>query len=135
MYDINPITSPKQTDCGPTCLKMLLDYYGQVIPLDQLIKECNTRLIGCSAKDILRVGKAHDLDMIAYQMDADELIKQDRPAIIWWMYNHFVVFAGMDEDGKAVICNPDRGRYRVSKGTLKSFYTRVALFNGEPHDL
>ena len=135
MYDIDPITSPKQTDCGPTCLKMLLDYYGQVIPLDQLIEECNTRLIGCSAKDILRVGKAHELDMIAYQMDADELIKQDRPAIIWWMYYHFVVFAGMDEDGKAVICNPDRGRYRVSKGTLKSFYTRVALFNGEPHDI
>lgn len=135
MYDINPITSPKQTDCGPTCLKMLLAFYGQDVPLEQLIDECNTRLIGCSAKDILRVGKAHGLDMIAYQMDAEEAMRQDKPAVIWWMYNHFVVFAGMDEDGKAVICNPDRGRYRVSKGTFKSFYTRVALFNGEPHDI
>lgn len=135
MFDIIPITSPKQTDCGATCLKMLLAFYGQDVPLEQLIDECNTRLIGCSAKDILRVGKAHGLDMIAYQMDAEELMRQDRPAVIWWMYNHFVVFAGMDEDGKAVICNPDRGRYRVSKGTFKSFYTKVAMFNGEPHDL
>lgn len=135
MYDVTPATSPRQTDCGATCLKMILDYYGQDIPLSQLIKECNTRLIGCSAKDIIRVGKLHNLDMIAYQMDAEELMRQDRPAIVWWMYNHFVVFCGLDEDGKVVICNPDRGRYRVSKGIFRSFYTKVSIFNGEPHDL
>ena len=135
MFDVIPVTSPRQTDCGATCLKMLLDYYGQEVPLDQLIRECNTRLIGCSAKDVLRVGKAHGMDMICYQMDADELLKQDRPAICWWMYNHFVVCCGLDEDGKVVICNPDRGRYRVTQGTFRSFYSKVALFNGEPHDL
>lgn len=135
MYDVTPVTSPRQTDCGATCLKMLLDYYGQDVPLDQLIEECNTRLIGCTAKDVIRVGKAHDLDMMAFQMDAVELMRQDRPAVIWWMYNHFVVFCGLDDDGKVVICNPDRGRYRVSPGTFRSFYTRVALFNGDPQDL
>lgn len=135
MYDVTPVTSPRQTDCGATCLKMLLDYYGQDVPLAQLIDECNTRLIGCSAKDVIRVGKAHDLNMMAFQMDAVELMRQDRPAIVWWMYNHFVVFCGLDEDGKVVICNPDRGRYRVSPGTFRSFYTRVALFNGDPQDL
>lgn len=135
MFDIEPMTSPKATDCGATCLKMLLKYYGEDVPLDQLIEECHVGLIGCSAKDILNAGRLHGLDMTAWQMDADEVMRQDRPAIIWWMYNHFVVFAGMDEDGRAVICNPDRGRYRVSKGTFKSFYTKVALFNGEPHDI
>ena len=135
MYDVTPVTSPRQTDCGATCLKMLLDYYGQDVPLDQLIEECNPRLIGCTAKDVIRVGKAHGLDMMAFQMDAVELMRQDRPAVIWWMYNHFVVFCGLDETGKVVICNPDRGRYRVSPGTFRSFYTRVALFNGDPQDL
>ena len=135
MYDVTPVTSPRQTDCGATCLKMLLDYYGQDVPLAQLIDECNTRLIGCSAKDVIRVGKAQDLNMMAFQMDAVELMRQDRPAIVWWMYNHFVVFCGLDEDGKVVICNPDRGRYRVSPGTFRSFYTRVALFNGDPQNL
>ena len=135
MFDVTPITSARPTDCGATCLKMLLAYYDQDIPLEQLIKECKTSLIGCSAKDMLRVGRSHGLDMKAFQMDAEEVMRQDRPAIIWWMYNHFVVFCGMDENGKAVICNPDRGRYRVSPMTFKSFYTRVALFNGDPEDL
>lgn len=136
MYDVIPVTSPRSTDCGATSLKMLLAYYGVDVPLEQLIAECNTRLIGCTAADVLRVARAHGLDqMAAYSEDAEDVMTQDRPAIIWWMYNHFVVFCGMDEDGKVVICNPDRGRYRVSKGTFKSFYTKVALCNGKPEDL
>lgn len=135
VYDVIPVTSPKQTDCGATCLKMLLAYYGQDISLEQLTRECNTSLIGCSAKDLIRVGKTHTLDMKAYEMDADELLRQDRPAIVWWMYNHFVVFCGVDANGKAVICNPNSGKYRVSRGNFRAFYTKVALFNGEPHDV
>ena len=135
MFDVIPVTSPRPTDCGATCMKMLLSYYGQDADLDELIRECNTSIIGCTGKDLLRVGRAHGLDMTAWKMDAEEVIRQDRPAIIWWMYTHWVVFCGADENGKIVICNPDRGRYRVSPGTFTSFYTGVALFNGEPHDL
>ena len=140
MYDVIPVTSERETDCGATCLKMLLAYYGQDVPLETLIEECDTRLIGCTAKDLLRVGRAHGLDMRAYDiahsgMTAEELFKQDRPAIIWWLYVHFCVFCGLDADGRAVICNPDKGRYRVSKGIFKSFYSGVSLFNGEPQDI
>lgn len=135
MFDVIPVTSPKPTDCGATCMKMLLAYYGQDIDLNTLIRECNTRLIGCTGKDLLRVGRDHGLDMVAYKMDAEELVRQDRPAIVWWRYNHWVLFAGCDDEGKVVICNPDKGRYRMSFGTFKSFYTEVSIWNGEPHDL
>lgn len=135
MFDVIPVTSPNPTDCGATCLKMLLDYYGQDVPLENLIKECNTRIIGCTAKDLLRVGRAHGLDMTAFKMDAEELVRQDRPSIIWWKYSHFVVLCGQDDEGKVVICNPDLGRYRMSFATFSSFFTEICLFNGEPHDL
>ena len=135
MFDVKPITSPYQVDCGPTCLKMLLDYYGTEVDLEQLIKECNTRMIGCSAKDLMRVGKAHGLDMICFKMDADEVARQDRPSSIWWKYGHWCVCCGQDENGQVVICNPDRGRYRMSLNLFTAFYTGVALFNGEPHDI
>ncbi len=135
VFNIAPVTSERETDCGATCLKMLLSYYGQDVPQEQLIEECGTRLIGCTAADVLRVGRAHELDMRSYKEDAEDVIKQDRPAIVWWMYCHFCVYCGVDEDGRVVICNPDRGRYRVSKGTFRSFYTGIALCNGEPQDL
>lgn len=135
MFDVKPVTSPYATDCGATCLKMILDYYGETVELDQLVKECNTRIAGCSAKDILRVGRDHGLDMVAFQMDAEEVARQDRPSIIWWKYSHFCVCCGKDEDDKVVICNPDRGRYRMNFSLFKSFYTGVAIFNGNPADM
>ena len=132
MYDVIPITSPMETDCGPTCLKMLLAYYGPDVALETLIDECHVTTIGCTGADVMRVGKAHGLDMVAYNMDADELIHQDRPGIIWWKKFHFCVFCGMNEAGQVVICNPDRGRYPIDAGTFKTLYSGVAFFNGEP---
>lgn len=132
MYDVIPITSPKHVDCGPTCLKMLLAYYGTEVALDTLIQECNISIAGSTGKDLKRVGDAHGLETVAFRMDADELVLQDRPSIIWWLYNHWCVCCGLDDNGQVVICNPDKGRYRMSKGLFKAFYSGVALFNGEP---
>ena len=135
MYDITPITSDKATDCGATCLKMLLDYYGIDVSLDQLIKECNTRLIGCTAADVLRAGRLRGVEMHAYKTDLDGILKVDRPAIIWWKRKHFCVLCGVDEGGNIVIINPDRGRYRMSKSLFNCWYSGIALFIGEPVDI
>lgn len=135
MFDIKPVTSDKPTDCGATCLKMLLNYYGQDVDLDQLIEECNAKITGCTAKELMAAGRLHDLDMRAFKTDVEGILDADRPAIIWWKYCHWVVFCGLNDDGKVVICNPDRGRYPMSKGIFKMFYTDIALFNGVPEDL
>lgn len=127
-------------DCGPTCLKMMLDYYGIEVPLEQLIEECHITITGCTGRDLLRAGRLHGLDMQTFSIDADELVRQDRPAIVNWKYNHWVVFAGRDGDGRVAICNPDLGMYRMSEETFASFFTGldshpgqgVAITNGEP---
>jgi len=136
MFDIVPVTSPRPTDCGATCLLMLLSYYGIEADLDELVIECKTRIIGCTGKDICVAARAHGLtDMVAWKSDAEDVLSIDRPAIIWWMYNHWVLFGGIDESGRVVIYNPDKGRYRISPGVFKSFYTGVALSNGMPEDM
>ena len=135
MFNVKPITTARPTDCGATCLAMLLDYYGKEYDLDALTRECHTTVAGCTAADVNRVGRAHGLDMKAWEMNAESALLNDRPAIIWWRYNHFVVLCGLDTDGKVVICNPDKGRYRVNRGTFASFFTKIALTNGEVHDL
>lgn len=132
MYDILPVTSDKPLDCGATCLKMLLAYYGHDVDLMNLIPECNTRIIGCTAGDLKRVGNAHGLDVHVYRMGVDDLLKQDRPAIIHWKHDHWCIYCGNDGNGKVVICNPDRGRYRMDKSIFATMYSDVALFNGKP---
>ena len=136
MFDIIPVTSDKPTDCGATCMKMLLTYYGdQETTLEDLIRECKTRLIGCTAADLMRVGNAHGLEVHAFKTDLDGMLSVDRPAIIWWKKCHWCVFCGIDDEGRIVICNPDRGRYRMSKSLFRSWYSGVALFNGIPEDI
>lgn len=135
MYDIKPITSDKATDCGATCLKMLLDYYGIEVPLDQLVKECNTRLIGCTAADVIHAGRLHNVEMHAYKTDVDGVLNVDRPSIVWWKKTHFCVLCGADEAGNIVICNPDRGKYRMSKSLFGAWYSGIAIFVGEPEDI
>ena len=99
------------------------------------IAACRTRIVGCSAADLLRVGKSYRLDMKAFSMSAGELIRQDRPAIIWWRYNHWCVMCGRDDQDRVVICNPDRGRYGIDQGSFAALYSGAALFNGEPETL
>ena len=135
MFDVEPITSERATDCGATCLKMLLDYYGIEVDINQLIIDCNTRLIGCTAKDVMVAGRLHGMDMHAYKTDVDGILNVDRPAIIFWKKKHFCVFCGIDDDGSIVIANPDRGRYRMSKSLFKAWYSNIALFNGVPEDV
>lgn len=149
MFDVKPITSLKHSDCGPTCLQMLLSYYGIDVDLETLSKECHVTITGCSAKDIMQAGRLHGLDMTAWgesgKFSTDDtqekktldvsILEQDRPAIVWWKYSHWCVFCGLDDDGKVVICNPDRGRYPISVGTFKSFFSGVSLCNGVPEVL
>ena len=135
MFDVTPVTSARTTDCGQTCLKMLLDYYGHDVSLDTLIAECGESVAGVSGAVLMRVGRQHGLDPTAWQMSADELILQDRPAIIHWRYTHWCVFCGQNDNGDPVICNPDRGRYRIPKSDFARLYTGVALFNGTPYIL
>lgn len=142
VFDVTPITTDRPFDCGPASLKMLLAYYGIEASLEELREECDTRLSGCSMATLARVGRAHGLkDLMLYGETAADLLKQDRPAVIWWMYNHFVVFCGRDEKGDVVICNPARGRYPIDVGTFVAkccgtqLGQKVALCNGKPEDL
>lgn len=136
MFDVKPITTPHRTACGPACLAMLLAWYGRPAELADLIRECGVTVTGCKASDVLRVGRAHGLTaMAAYDEDAAALLRQDRPAIIWWKGTHFVVFCGLNAAGEPVICNPSSGRFPLSLDAFERFYSGVALCNGWPADL
>lgn len=135
MFDVKPITTLHPTDCGATCVKMLLDYYGIEVDLDTLVEECNTGVGGAKMRDMGNCARQHGIDSKYFKMDGDEVVTQDRPSIVWWKYGHFVVCCGMDDAGKVVICNPDRGRYPISLSLFNALYSGVVMFNGEPHDI
>ena len=135
MYNVKPVTTAHATACGPTSLKMLMSYYGVDVPLKDVIAECGEKITGNSMADLARVGRNHGLDMVSYQMDAEALLKNDRPAIIWWRRVHFVVFCGLNDKGEPVICNPSSGRFPMNRDAFCTAFSGIALCNGRPQDI
>lgn len=147
MFDVKATTSRAATDCGAACMVSFLDYYGIEKTIDEMRKELNTRISGCSGKDLLVCGRKYGLDMRAYgegeewegkgtgeTVDID-ILDQDRPAICLWKYNHWIVFCGMDDKGKVVIMNPSRGRYSISQSLFRAFFSNFTVTNGKPEEL
>ena len=135
MYDVKPVTTAHETACGPACLKMMLGFYGQDVDLETLIRECGTKITGSTAKDLMVAGRKYGLEMRAFKMDAEEICKQDRPAIILWKLVHFCVFCGVDNEDNVWICNPDSGRFSMPKSTFERFFSKFCLFNGDPDEM
>lgn len=126
MFDVKPVISKKSSDCGAVCMKMLLSYYGKDVTIEDMYRDCNIKLSGCTGKDLLDCGRKHGLDMMAWGTDTDDVTTVfDRPAIVWWRRNHFVVCCGTNDEGKVVICNPVRGRYAVSKSLFQMYYDKA----------
>ena len=136
MFEMDFCSQRRETCCGPASLKMLLSYYGIDVAFDTLIEECHVCVDGCTAGDLLRVGRAHGLEgLSAWQTDAEDVLKQDRPAILYWRGNHFLVYGGLNEKDEPVLYNPGRGVYAIDRGTFAVLFSGIMLSNGTPEDV
>ncbi len=136
MFEMEFCSQRRATCCGPASLKMLLGYYGIEADFDALIEECGVSVDGCTAKDLLRVARAHGMaGMSAYQTSAEDVLRQDRPAILYWRGTHFLVYGGLNDRDEPVLYNPGRGVYAIDRGTFGVLYSGIMLSNGMPEDV
>ena len=114
-------------ECGAACLGMILAYYGRWVPLEQLRVDCGVSRDGAKAGNILKAARAYGFKAkgIAYTVDA--LLKNvSLPCIIYWNFNHYVVFTGK-KGRKYCLNDPARGEVRVSAEEFESSFTGIAL--------
>ena len=114
-------------ECGAACLGMILAYYGRWVPLEQLRVDCGVSRDGAKAGNILKAARTYGFTAkgIAYTVDA--LLKNvTLPCIIYWNFNHFVVFTGK-KGRKYCLNDPARGQVRVSAEEFESSFTGIAL--------
>lgn len=101
-------------DCGPACLKMVAEYYGQEYSLDFLRDKCHITKSGVSLLGISEAAEAIGLHSIGAKMDIEQLkeIVQDIPVILHWNENHFVVVYKTPKpkkEGIFYVADPGRG--------------------------
>lgn len=114
------------TECGAACLGMILGYYKCFVGLEELRDRCGVSRDGCSAESIIKASESYGLDAQAYAYSLEELLIYDKPCILHWNFNHFVVYEGI-KNGKIYINDPSFGRVRISLEEMSNSFTGVVI--------
>lgn len=86
-------------ECGAVCLGIILAYYGQYIPMDELRRACGTGRDGVLLSGIARAARHYGLEArILKQVESHRLYSQPLPFMIYWNFNHFLVVEGFGAD-------------------------------------
>jgi ATP-binding cassette subfamily B protein len=114
-------------ECGAASLKIVLGYFGRVVPLAELRDRCGISRDGVTAIQLKRAAQSYGLEVRAYRTSAELLQKQAKPPLIlFWNFNHFLVLEGI-EGGKAYLSDPASGRRAVAWEEFTTSFTGVVL--------
>ncbi|TWP43579.1 NHLP family bacteriocin export ABC transporter peptidase/permease/ATPase subunit [Lentzea tibetensis] len=118
------------TECGAASLAIILAYYRRYIPLEELRLACGVSRDGATASNLIKAAREYGLDAKGAQMDLDDLAQLRAPAILFWKFEHFLVWEGNGRRyGRPVafINDPATGRYTVPMAEFDSAFTGIVL--------
>jgi len=114
-------------ECGAVSLQMVLEYYGVIIPLEQMRDECQVSRDGSTAVALLKTARKYGFEAKGFRIGVlDDILKYQMPAIIFWNYNHFLVCLG--RKGRNWILNdPTYGRCEATQEELEQYFSGILL--------
>ncbi len=113
-------------ECGAACLTMILRFHGCFVSLAEMRAACGISRDGASVAALGRAARGYGLEVQAYRLDAEALDQVPLPAILHWQGYHFVVLEAVDRKGGR-ICDPQRGRCRLTWAELRADFSGVVL--------
>lgn len=120
-----------QYECGPSCLHMILAYYGYEADFSKL-KERFTSIghgrDGSSMLKMKEVSETYQLTCMAKKATPEQLDNGFLPIILFWEHKHFVVLEQISKRKMYTIIDPSLGRQVLSKEEFSDKYSGVFLF-------
>jgi NHLM bacteriocin system ABC transporter peptidase/ATP-binding protein len=117
-------------ECGAASLAMVLGFFKCYMNLQQLRFLCGVSRDGSKAGHIVKAARGLGMQASGKQMDVDVLAMLPPPAIVFWEFNHYVVWEGRGHRfGKPVvhINDPAQGRRVLTPEEFSAGFTGVVL--------
>ncbi|WP_320782348.1 NHLP family bacteriocin export ABC transporter peptidase/permease/ATPase subunit [Streptomyces sp. CRN 30] len=117
-------------ECGAASLAMVLAHYGRHVPLEELRIACGVSRDGSRAGNLLKAARSYGLTAKGMQMDLAALAGVRAPAVLFWEFNHYVVYDGTGRrfGRRGVFVNdPGKGRRFVPAEEFDGSFTGVVL--------
>ena len=117
-------------DCGATCLRMVVKYYGKNYSLEALRERTHITRMGVSLLGISQAAEKIGLRTLGVKVAFEKLLVAPLPCIVHWNQNHFIVVYdikthkskdGRSWEGYVKVADPGQG---LIKYTVEEFLSK-----------
>jgi ATP-binding cassette subfamily B protein len=120
------IEQQSAADCGPTCLRIISQYWGKDFSINWLRELAAVGRSGASLKNLAKAAEALGYNARPVRASLSSLAEQKNPWIAHWEGDHYVVVYEIKGD-QVVIADPAFGINKVTRQTFSNSWTGYGL--------
>ena len=114
-------------DCGPSCLRMVSNFYGQTLSAHLLREAAEIGKDGVNMLGIAQAAEKLGFKTLGVKVNLDKLKKQaPLPCIVHWGQNHFVVVYKISKN-QVFVADPARGLLKYKEAEFESQWATTVI--------